>query len=216
MSDPFILIQALDFAYPGAEKLFINLSLAVNRGDSILLRGPNGSGKSTLLRLLAGLLKPQSGSIIVGEVTKTGKKPAYPAGIVYHGQNPRDNLFGLVPRHDLELWQLAEPGAIRVLTAGDQADPLSAKLDEPYARLSNGELRAGAQLLLPCLMHRFWLLDEPTLGLDSRRSGAFRDLCRAKVASGMGMLIVSHDPELPKSLFNRVLTLKHGQLLEEA
>ena len=72
MSNLILEIKDVSHSYDENETTLDNINLAVNEGEKISILGPSGSGKSTLLRLIAGLEKPQSGSIsIKGEIVST-------------------------------------------------------------------------------------------------------------------------------------------------
>ncbi len=214
MSVPLFELRGVRFAYPEQEPLFQNLSVSIGGSDRILLRGDNGSGKSTLLSLMAGLLKPSSGTVECAGTPCAELTAEQIRGLVCLRQNSRDNLFGLIPRHDLELWQLALPNQDLARDISTGREPLSAKLDTPYTSLSAGELRACALLTLAWQMEKFWLLDEPTVGLDAARKQRFAQLCADKRGSGCGLLVVSHDPFLERGLFDRVLILESGRIRE--
>ncbi len=214
MSGTLWRAEGLGFGYPGQKGLFKDLSLAIGTNQRILLLGANGSGKSTLLKLLMGLEKPVSGSVQLMEKPPGEQDPAIFQNIVFRRQRARDDLFGLLPRHDLEIWQLAFPERFSDEAVKSLEEPLMAKIDEPYTRLSTGELRAFSLLTLPLLKDRFWLLDEPMSNLDPLRRQGFISLCAEK--RDAGMLIVSHDPDLPHGLFDRVLKLENGTLRELA
>lgn len=207
-------IKGLDFSWPDRGEVLKGVELEINSHDRILLRGINGSGKTTLMRLLTGELAPSAGSVLFEGKDAIRQTPETWKSVISCSQNPRENLFGLIPRHDLEIWSLAHPE--RFATQSDRTidDPLQEKLDQPYAALSGGELRAASLLWLPRFMDLFWLLDEPTAGLDASRKDRFWGLLQEKKKLGTGMLMVSHDPEMPESLFDRVLTLMQGRLEE--
>jgi ABC-type transport system involved in cytochrome c biogenesis ATPase subunit len=212
MNAPLFQLRDLDFAYPSQPSLLRKLCLTVCMGDRILLTGTNGSGKSTLLDLLAGILKPSSGMLLLLDKAPAEQSPEAFLDLVFRRQKAEDDLFGLVPRHDLEAWRLAWPERFSEPVVQGLKDPLMDKLDTPYSRLSAGELRAFTLLWLPLLVDKFWLLDEPTAGLDPSRKQRFGELCAAKEAPGY--LIVSHSGLLPNSLFTRVLSLENGALKE--
>jgi ABC-type multidrug transport system ATPase subunit len=212
MDRPLISADNVSFAFPGKEPLFNDLTFAINSHEKVLLRGANGSGKSTLLNLLAGILKPGSGSIMLQGEDPAASKPGLFREFVLCRQNPLDDLFGLVPGHDLALWRQVWPERFADDAVASLDEPLLRKLDTPYTRLSGGELRAFTLLWLTLLMDRFWLLDEPTDALDSSRKQRFTTLLKSK--QGAGYLIVSHDPALDSAMFDRVLLLERGSLRE--
>ena len=72
MSNLILEIKDVSHSYDENETTLNNINLAINEGEKVSILGPSGSGKSTLLRLIAGLEKPQSGSIsIKGEIVST-------------------------------------------------------------------------------------------------------------------------------------------------
>jgi ABC-type multidrug transport system ATPase subunit len=207
-------LEDLRFGYAGQPELLHIPSLQIQAGDFILLRGENGSGKSTLLKLLTGDLSPVSGTLMFKD-----KKPDKQAAAVFRDifllrQKTSDNLFGLVPGHDLLVWQLAHPNAFTDATQQQLLQTTANTLETPFSRFSTGELQAYALAPLTLLKDRFWLLDEPTAGLDTERKAAFFALCREKRVTQQGFLIISHDTSLPDELFTRKLLLEQGNLLE--
>lgn len=87
-----ILCQDVKFSYPGESfDLFVN-SLSVDKGESIALVGPSGCGKTTLINLIAGILVPMSGSILINGVSVTGRSFA-------RRQAFRLEKIGLVPQN---------------------------------------------------------------------------------------------------------------------
>ena len=72
MNNLILEIKGVSHSYADNETTLKNINLQVNKGEKVAILGPSGSGKSTLLRLIAGLEKPQSGSIsIKGEIVST-------------------------------------------------------------------------------------------------------------------------------------------------
>lgn len=158
IAESAILVQDLCFSWPKGEAVLKSCSLNVPKGEFWMLLGTNGSGKSTLLRLLAGLLRPQSGEIkIVG-----------PAGFVF--QNPDHQLvmptvgadvaFGLVEQK-LSLKEIRQ--RVEEALAAVNLWPLQRR---PIYALSGGQKQrvaiAGA-LARRCAV---LLFDEPTALLD--------------------------------------------------
>jgi energy-coupling factor transport system ATP-binding protein len=158
MAKPAIQVRDLCFQWPKGEKVLQSCSLEVPKGEFWMLLGTNGSGKSTLLRLLAGLLRPQSGQIQI----------AQPVGFVF--QNPDHQLvmptvgadvaFGLVEEKlaPLQVRQRVE----EALTAVN-LQPLQRR---PIYALSGGQKQRVAIAGAIARRCEVLLLDEPTALLD--------------------------------------------------
>jgi ABC-type multidrug transport system ATPase subunit len=207
-------LENLRFGYAGQSELLHIPSLQIQTDDFILLRGENGSGKSTLLKLLTGDLTPISGTLMYQDM-KPDKQPAGSFREIFLlRQKTSDNLFGLVPQHDLQAWQMAHSNAFINETQQHLLKHTPHTLETPFSRFSTGELQAYALTPLALLNDKFWLLDEPTAGLDSELKAAFISLCREKRTRQQGFLIISHDTSLPDELFTRKFLLEQGTLLE--
>ncbi len=214
MSLPLFRLTDLDFSYPGQPVLLRGVDLTIREQERVLLTGDNGSGKTTLLKLLVGLLKPSSGQVLLSGEEPGRQSPELYRSLFFSQQNSVDNLFGLCPRHDLQVWQIAHPERLDSAGLETNDDTLARNWDRPFSALSAGELQALALLYLPRFLDKFWILDEPTAGLDAERKARFHALCQQKMGQSHGMLVVSHDPGLPASLFDRKLLLQDGQLME--
>jgi putative ABC transport system ATP-binding protein len=198
------------------------VSLLVERGELVALYGPSGSGKTTLLMLAAGLIVPDSGTIVFDgcEVNAMSEREGSKyrmrdVGFVFQafhlmaGASALDNatikLIG--DGHTLaQARKIAEPWLQRV--------GLSERMRHLPHQLSMGERQrvaiARALVNEPGLL----LADEPTGSLDSRRSretlAVLRDICHERRIPG---LLVTHDPEARK-FADRVHTLRDGHLTE--
>ena len=174
----------------GGRVVFAGVSLAAAPGEALLLLGPNGAGKSTLLRVLAGLLRPVSGL-----VAWAGEDVAL--DVAAHGARTR--LLGhqdaikpsLTPQEDLAFWARLRGGDPEAALA---AMGLSALAGLPCRVLSAGQRRrlALARLLLGDAP--LWLLDEPTLGLDSASVARLGVVLQAHRARGGIVLAATHLP----------------------
>jgi ATPase subunit of ABC transporter with duplicated ATPase domains len=211
-----IVLSDLSFSFPNGRVVLSRLSASFNPGRTGLI-GANGSGKSTLLRLIAGRLRPTSGSVSV-----TGEVGYLPQNLTLDLDATVASLLGIEPVR--EAIRAIEAGSVDPATfdaVGDDWDIedrarewlgrlglAHVGLDDPVRRLSGGET------VLTALSARFLrrpaalLLDEPTnnLDLDARRR------LYAAVESWPGVLmIVSHDRVL-LSLVDQVADLSGGTL----
>jgi len=173
---PLLEARGLIRSY-GAVRALRGVDLTLTAGEVLLILGPNGAGKSTLLRTLAGLLRPQAGTVAVMGRTLAGDDPAArsPIGLLSHQSLLYDELsllenLVLVAR----LYGVPEPSrrAHEVLAAqglGDRAG------DRPR-QLSRGMLQRAA--IARALLHQpaLLLLDGPFTGLDAVAGDRLRKL----------------------------------------
>jgi ABC-2 type transport system ATP-binding protein len=205
--------------YPNGIEAVKDLSLELRRGEVLGIAGPNGAGKSTLLKLLAGLLRPESGTVeVCGEnVTGCPERAARhialmpdPLG-VYTDVSSREYLefFGKV--FGLSGKALADRVGETAATLG-----LGPWMDSEVETLSAGwqrRLALGRALLsgAPVL-----LLDEPAAGLDVGARAELLALVRKLAASGRTMVVSSHIlPEL-EELADHYAVMDNGRWIEVA
>jgi heme exporter protein A len=186
----------------------LNLDLAP--GESLAVLGPNGAGKSTLLRLLAGLARPNAGTIeIDGEPAhrrSARRRIGYigHATLLYPALTARENLVFAA-----RLYQLPDP-ATRAAQLLEEAD-LGAVADEQVAGFSRGMAQRVA--IARGLVHdpALLLLDEPFTGLD--RSASERLLLRLASlhSDGRSLILVTHDLAHAAQLADASLVLANGR-----
>lgn len=145
----------------GGRLVFSGLSFHVEAGGLLLLRGPNGAGKTSLLRMLAGLIEPARGAIVV-KGGEAGLPLAQQCHFVAHQEALKP---ALTVEENLAFWA-------RFLGGGDvrrglDAFELAALADLPAALLSAGQRRRLALSRLALLHRPVWLMDEPTNALDA-------------------------------------------------
>jgi heme exporter protein A len=187
----------------------VDLDLAA--GECVAVLGPNGAGKSTLLRMVATLLRPEAGTLVVcGSELPAGAGRAREA-IGYLGHDPLVYL-DLTAAQNLELYAdlygLDDAGD-RVRRALDRVGLLPRSFDAVRTFSRGMAQRLG---LARALLHEptLLLLDEPYAGLDA--AGArLLDGVLGDLGSGRGAVIVTHEVERGVSLADRVLVLRAGR-----
>uniref|UniRef100_UPI00161CEF8B heme ABC exporter ATP-binding protein CcmA n=1 Tax=Muricoccus pecuniae TaxID=693023 RepID=UPI00161CEF8B len=174
----------------GGRVVFSGLSLRARPGEALLLLGPNGAGKSTLLRALAGLLRPAAGRVLWEGEDVADDSAAHGTRTRYLGHQDAIKP-ALTPREDLAFWARLRGGEPEAALA---ALGLSALAGLPCRSLSAGQRRRLALARLALGDAPLWLLDEPTLGLDTASVARLGALLAAHRARGGIVLAATHLP----------------------
>ncbi len=177
-------------AFRGERLVFERIGFRLAPGGALLLTGPNGSGKSTLLRLLAGLVRPAAGTLLWDGADALADPEAHAGRVAYVGHQDAVKP-GLTVAENLAFW--GSRGA--VLTSLD-AYGLRPLADLPARMLSAGQRRRLALTRLELTWAPVWLLDEPTLGLDSASVAAFGERLEAH-RIGQGCIVAATHLPLP-------------------
>jgi len=195
-----------------------DVSLSVGKGEVIGLLGPNGAGKTTCFYSVMGLVKPDSGRIMLDGQDITGL-PMYRRAILGLGYLPQEtSIFrGMtVEQNILSVLELAVPDKeqrmARLTTLLDEFG-LTRLRDSPSMALSGGERRraeiARALAADPSIM----LLDEPFAGIDPLSIADIRDLICELKKRGIGVLITDHNVRETLEIVDRAYIIYDGRVL---
>jgi branched-chain amino acid transport system ATP-binding protein len=211
-------IRNLHLAY-GRIRAVAGVDLDVAAGEIVALVGANGAGKSSLLKAVAGLERPQLGSIRF-EGRDIARWPAHRAlagGIAYVPEG-RLIVGTLSVRDNLRLGAFARAGRAPLAAELERVlaifPDLRARLDEPGASLSGGQAQmlalARGLMAAPKLM----LLDEPALGLAPVMTRAVFDLIARLRAEGVTILLVEQNVAEALALADRAYVLESGRIVK--
>jgi heme exporter protein A len=178
-----LTVQAVS-AFRGERLVLDSIGFALDAGGALLLTGPNGAGKSTLLRVIAGLCRMEAGRII------------------YDGSDDLAGRVGYIGHQDAIKPGLtaAENLAFASALSGRPVAPALAALDLtplanlPARMLSAGQKRRLALARLVVSGAPLWLLDEPTLGLDTASVARFGAVLAEHRARGGIVIAATHLP----------------------
>ena len=173
----------------GGRPVFADLSFTLSSGELLAVTGPNGAGKSTLLRLIAGLLRPTAGTVVL-----EGAEDA-DIGTQSHYLGHLDALKpALTVRQNLNFWRkLWGGGDVEAALDAVGLEPLG---DLHAAVLSAGQKRRVALARLLVARRVLWLLDEPATALDAAAEAGLGRLIADHLAGG-GMAIAATHRDLP-------------------
>ena len=170
--------------------VFAGLDFAIESGAILILTGPNGVGKSTLLRLMAGLLEPAAGRITWDGAPMNDDPEADGARLDYLGH--LDGVKGLLSvAENLRFWTGLGGAPDGAVEGALEATGLAALADLPSRFLSAGQRRRLALARIIAGTRPLWLLDEPTLGLDTGAHAAFEDAVGQHCRSRQGMAVIA-------------------------
>lgn len=190
----------------GGRRVFDRLSFGLGEGELLALTGRNGSGKTTLLRALAGLVRPDAGTVRWKGADTADDPEAWRGRLAWLGH--LDGLKGdLSVAENLLVAQRLRGGAPDHLDGALVAFDLGALAARPVRTLSAGQRRRTALARVVLSAAPLWLLDEPLNALDAPAQQAFRDALQKHLAAG-GLAIAATHAELG---VERARTLELGR-----
>jgi heme exporter protein A len=176
----------------GGRTLFSGLSFSVAAGEALLLLGPNGAGKTTLIRTIVGLFSPTSGSVRLdgGDAERSvGERCHY----VGHHNAVKSSL---TVAENAAFWRCflgeGRDGGDDLIEAALAGFGLAHLRDIPAAYLSAGQKRRLGLARLLLADRPVWLLDEPTVSLDTAAQGMLAAAVAAHVAAGGLVVAATH------------------------
>ena len=224
-TEPVLTGEALSFAYgtpPLVTPVLHDLSLAIRPGELTVLMGPSGSGKTTLISILAGLMKPTSGKVMLAgedltamsdaEVTAARRRHL---GFVFQAFH----LFPALSATDNVAEVLALTG-VPIAAARARARTLlsrfglAERLDHLPSELSAGQRQriAIARALSP--NPKVVVADEPTVALDGPTAKEVMVLLREYVSAGTAVVLVTHDLRIITAT-DRVVEMEDGHVVRD-
>jgi len=218
-----MLLEAkqMDFGYDSRRRIIHGVSLGLEHGSMTAVIGANGCGKSTLVRLLAGMLRPQHGSVLYRGVplfernrrelakelayvpqSLAGTFPFTSLEVVLTGRTPHASPFRLENAQDVER-------AMEALEIIGMPHLAARRITE----ISGGERQLVSVARALAQEPKCLLLDEPSASLDLKhRASLIRVLGELRRRSGLTVLMVTHDLNLLDPGFDRVFAMRCGQI----
>ena len=221
MAEKIIELIHLEKSF-GDHEVLKDINLTVSRGEVISVIGSSGSGKSTMLRCINLLEEPTAGTILYkGNDILAHDMPvsAYRSkvGMVFQQFNLFGNMNALqncVRPQQIVLKRSREKAVENAMFYLDKVgmkDFINAK----PSQLSGGQKQRVAIARTLCMEPDVILFDEPTSALDPEMVGGVLEVMKGLAASGMTMIVVTHEMGFAKDVSDRVIFMDNGYIVEE-
>lgn len=213
----------------GNNHILRDLNCTIERGDFIVIVGANGAGKSTFFDVIAGKVKPTSGSIHLDGVDITALNELERSAMITRlFQNTRLNSVGsMTVAQNLAMAHYSRRSARFV--NGTQALPRAQAgqllqgigmpetlLDKSMQQLSGGQRQLIAFIMATQLIPKVLLLDEPTAALDPQASTKLLSFATKFIKQhAVTSLLITHDPHIALSIGNKVWILERGTITKQ-
>lgn len=222
MAEPILKLTEVTKKY-GDHTILSRLSLAVNKGEVVVILGPSGCGKSTLLRCINGLEDIQTGEILLeGERISHKKNDMHQVrqkiGMVFqsyelfpHMDVLHNIILGPVKAQKRPKKEVIEEALQLLERVG-----LQHKKDVYPSELSGGQKQRVAIVRALCMQPKILLFDEVTAALDPEMVREVLDVMLSLAKEGSTMVIVTHEMQFARAIAHRIVFIDEGQIIEES
>lgn len=215
-----ITVENATFRYPMGTDVLHDVSLQIGDGEFVAIMGENGAGKTTLVKMFNGLLKPNSGKVIVDGANTKDKSVAQlsrDVGLIF--QNPDHQLFAETVSQELGFSlrnfgfreDVIERRVTKLLTALDLE---RYEKSSPFV-LSGGERKRVALAAILVWDPKHVVMDEPTIGQDYLQKDRLRQFIIQLISQGKTVIIVTHDVEFVAECKPRIVLLSKGTVIAD-
>ena len=219
-TEDIITLKDVFFRYEkGGNDILSGTNLSIKKGEHFCILGGNGSGKTTTLKILAGLLKPYRGKVIIdnNKMTKKTTVDFNRLGVAMLPQNP-ESVF-LKSRVIDDYTELCKIKGIEKSDYEDKINSVAEKLgikdlleNHPYD-LSGGEIQKCALGKVLISEPKILLLDEPTKGVDAYSKLSLSKILQEIKSEGVTIITVTHDVEFASIVADRCGLFFDGEVL---
>lgn len=218
-----IEIENLCYTYEGNDRRALDgVSVKIRRGRKVAFMGGNGSGKSTLFLCLNGILRPESGRVIIdGIPVKYNRKGLLDVrkkvGIVF--QEPDNQLFSASVYQEISFGILNlgadEETARREVERVMEEVGITAFSDRPAHALSGGQKKQVAIADILVMHPEVMILDEPAAALDPKHTRIVEEIIERLTDKGITVLMATHDMDYAFAWADEIILMKDGKVIKE-
>lgn len=206
----------------GKTKVLKNINLEINEKERVVIIGPSGCGKSTLLRCINQIEKPTKGKVLFEGIPLDDKKTdinkiRIKMGMVFQQFNlfPHLKVIDNIILAPVKLKLMSQEDAIKKGKMLLDKIGLAEKLNNYPKELSGGQQQRVAIIRALMLDPDLLLFDEPTSALDPEMKQEVLELMKNLGASGLTMIVVTHEMQFVKEFATRLIFIDEGKIVEE-
>ena len=214
-----LIVNKISKTY-GNKKVVRDISLSIKRGEIVGLLGPNGAGKTTTFYMIVGLVKPDTGSILLDKTDLT-RAPIYLRGAkgigylpqepsIFRGMNVEDNLLSIIEvvEKNKNKHQIILQGLLNEFN-------ISHVKKSKSLVLSGGERRRLEIARTLAAKPKFLLLDEPLTGIDPVSIEEIKIIIKSLIKKNIGVLITDHNVRETLKIIDKVYIVNEGSIYFE-
>lgn len=214
-----LIVNKISKTY-GNKKVVRDISLSIKRGEIVGLLGPNGAGKTTTFYMIVGLVKPDTGSILLDKTDLT-RAPIYLRGAkgigylpqepsIFRGMNVEDNLLSIIEvvEKNKNKHQIILQGLLNEFN-------ISHVKKSKSLVLSGGERRRLEIARTLAAKPKFLLLDEPLTGIDPVSIEEIKTIIKSLTKKNIGVLITDHNVRETLKIIDKVYIINEGSVYFE-
>ena len=214
-----LIVNKISKTY-GNKKVVRDISMSIKRGEIVGLLGPNGAGKTTTFYMIVGLVKPDTGSILLDKTDLT-KAPIYLRGAkgigylpqepsIFRGMNVEDNLLSIIEvvEKDKNKHEIILQGLLNEFN-------ISHVKKSKSLVLSGGERRRLEIARTLAAKPKFLLLDEPLTGIDPVSIEEIKLIIKSLTKKNIGVLITDHNVRETLKIIDKVYIVNEGGIYFE-
>ncbi len=206
----------------GSFHVLKDIDLTVHKGERIVVCGPSGSGKSTLIRCINHLEEHQEGLIVVDEITldknlKNIDHIRTEVGMVFQSFNlfPHLTIMENLTLGPIWVRKMPKLEAQEIAMKYLERVKIPEQADKFPGQLSGGQQQRVAIARSLCMNPKIMLFDEPTSALDPEMIKEVLDVMVELAATGMTMIVVTHEMGFAKTIADRVIFMDEGDIVEQ-
>ena len=214
--DDGLIVNKISKSY-GNKKVVRDISISINRGEIVGLLGPNGAGKTTTFYMIVGLVKPDTGSIVLDKVEIT-KMPIYSRGLqgisylpqepsIFRGMNVEDNLLAII-----EIVEKDKNKQNIILQSLLNEFDINHVRKSKSIVLSGGERRRLEIARTLASRPKYLLLDEPLTGIDPVSIEEIKIIIKKLKQKNIGVLITDHNVRETLKIVDKVYIVNEGMI----